>query len=57
VLKDQLALFAIDKPKKQKVDCEGCRLGDARKHTGKYAKIMDWSTNKTVKFVDIVTKI
>jgi hypothetical protein len=42
--KDQLALFAVEKPKKQKVDCEGCRLGSPAAHTGIYAKIMDWKT-------------
>lgn len=54
VPKDQLALFAVEKPKKQKVDCEGCRLGSPAAHTGIYAKIMDWKTGKRVRFVDIV---
>lgn len=54
VSKDQLALFATDRPKKQKIDCEGCRLGVALSHTGMYAKIMNWQTGRRVRFVDIV---
>jgi len=57
VPKDQLALFAAEKPKKQKVDCEGCRLGTPKAHTGMYAKIMDWKTGKRVRFVDIVNEV
>lgn len=53
-LKDQLALFAAEKQKKQKVDCDGCRTGNPAAHSGSYAKIKDWSTGKTVKFVDMV---
>lgn len=55
--KNQTALFRAEKPKKQKVDCEGCRLGTPTAHTGMYAKIMDWKTGKRVRFVDIVNEV
>lgn len=54
VPKEQQSLFALEKPKKQKVDCEGCRLNDITKHSGQYARIMDWRKNKKIRFVDIV---
>ncbi|QQS60479.1 restriction endonuclease [Candidatus Falkowbacteria bacterium] len=37
-------------------ECEGCRYDLPHKHNGKYVKIMDWSNNKAVRFVDIFTK-
>lgn len=52
--KNQLALFAAEKPKKQLVECEGCRTGDHTKHTGRYAKTMDWSVKKPVSFVSLM---
>lgn len=35
-------------------ECEGCRKGDNRKHTGIYCKIKDWKTNEIVKFVSLI---
>lgn len=55
VLKDQLSLLPAEKPKKIWVECEGCRVGDPLKHTGRYAKIMDWATNKPQRFADLVS--
>ena len=54
VLKDQLPLLSLEKPKKIWVECEGCRTGDTLKHTGKYAKIMDWTTGRQTFFVDLL---
>lgn len=56
ISKNQLTLLPLEKPKKIWVECEGCRTGDALKHTGKYAKIMDWQRAKQIKFVDLITK-
>lgn len=56
ILKDQLPLLPLEKPKKVWVECEGCRSGDTLKHTGKYARIMDWRHNKQIKFVDLTAK-
>lgn len=52
--KDQLSLLPLESPKKILVECEGCRTGNPTKHTGKYAKIMDWDSTKTIKFVDLI---
>ena len=56
VSKDQLSfsLLSNEKPQKIKIECEGCRMNNIRKHTGKYVRIMDWTSGKTVKFLDIV---
>jgi hypothetical protein len=56
VLKDQLSLLLADKPQKIKVECEGCRTNSPLTHSGRYAKIMDWSNNKTIKFVDLLRR-
>ncbi|NQW49501.1 MAG: restriction endonuclease subunit M [Planctomycetes bacterium] len=37
----------------EKHECEGCKYNRPNKHNGKYVKIMDWSKNKTVRFVDL----
>lgn len=54
VSKDQLALLPLEKPKKIWVECEGCRTGDTLKHTGKYAKIMNWTASSQERFVDLL---
>lgn len=55
VPKEQLVLFLPSATiKKIPVLCEGCRTGDALLHTGDYAVIMDWTTNKKVRFIDVV---
>lgn len=52
VPKNQLTLLPIERPQKVKVECEGCRTFDPFSHTGKYSKVMDWSTNMSIKFVE-----
>lgn len=54
VPKGQTSLLPDEKPKKIKIDCEGCRLNDVSKHSGMYAKIMDWKKNKRLRFVDLI---
>lgn len=54
VSKDQLLLLPVEKPKKIKIECQGCRLNDPLAHSGRYAKIMDWETGKAVQFVKLV---
>lgn len=39
----------------EKYECEGCKYNRPQKHNGKYVKIMDWSKNKTIRFVDLVS--
>jgi hypothetical protein len=39
-----------------KIECEGCKTNNPNKHNGIYCYIMDWSTNKRVKFVRLIKK-
>jgi len=54
--KNQMSFLPSEKPKKQLIKCEGCRTYDLLKHTGCYAKIMDWSTGKPIRFVDLLAE-
>ena len=36
--------------------CEGCKKNNPKKHNGIYCYIMDWETNKKVKFVNLIKK-
>lgn len=40
----------------QKIECEGCKRNDNKKHNGIYCKIMNWDSNKIVKFSSIVNR-
>lgn len=51
--KNQMSLLPPEKPQKIKVECEGCRTGNPFTHTGVYARIMNWDTNKVLRFVDL----
>jgi hypothetical protein len=51
VLKTQMSIFC-DEEKYE--PCEGCLKNDNTKHTGIYCKIMDWSTGKSVKFINLI---
>ena len=36
--------------------CEGCKTGNNKKHNGIYCKIMNWDTNRKVKFESLLKK-
>ena len=36
--------------------CPGCETGDIRRHNGVYAKIKDWTTGKTIRYIDLIKK-
>lgn len=36
--------------------CPGCETGDVRRHNGVYAKIKDWATGKTIRYIDLIKK-
>ena len=40
-----------------KDECEGCKFNRLPKHNGKYVLIMDWATNKPIRFVDLLIEI
>lgn len=40
----------------EEYECEGCKYNLREKHNGKYVRIMDWSINKPVKFIEILRR-
>lgn len=56
--KDQLSLLLLsaERPKKVIIECEGCRTNNPLAHTGRYSKVMDWRTGKTVQFVKLLNR-
>lgn len=52
---NQLPLIPSEKPKKQLIECEGCRTNSPHKHTGHKAQIMDWETGKRLYFYKLTT--
>ena len=53
IIPSVLTLFEEIPEKVEKNECEGCKYNRPYKHNGRYVKIMDWSRNKTVIFVDL----
>ncbi len=54
VIPGELTLFGETPDTIEKHECEGCKFGRPNKHNGRYAKIMDWNKNKTIKFIDLI---
>ncbi len=54
VIPGEMTLFWETPDRVEKYECEGCKYNRPDKHNGKYVKIMDWSKNKTVRFVDLI---
>ena len=50
----ELTLFGEKPDTIEKYECEGCKFNRPTKHNGKYVKIMDWPSNKPLRFVDII---
>ncbi len=50
----ELTLFGETPDTVEKDECEGCKLNRPTKHNGRYAKVMDWANNKSLRFVDII---
>lgn len=39
-----------------KNECRGCKKGNYRLHNGTYVKIMNWETNKKIKFISVFNR-
>lgn len=46
-------LFGTTDDVVEKYECEGCKFSRPTKHNGKYVKIMDWTSGKSIRFVDM----
>ncbi|MEO6761576.1 MAG: restriction endonuclease subunit M [Candidatus Saccharimonadales bacterium] len=47
-------IFGVTPDVVEKYECEGCKFNRPTKHNGKYAKIIDWTTGKPIKFVSLL---
>lgn len=54
VIRAEWTLFGDIPEKVEKHECDGCKYNRPNKHNGRYVKIMDWSKNKTLRFVDLI---
>jgi hypothetical protein len=54
IIKGISTLFEKKLDTVEKYECEGCKYNRINKHNGRYAKIMDWSKNKVIRFIDVV---
>ena len=54
VSKNQTTLLPAERIQKPYIECEGCRTNDQLKHTGQYARIMDWRTGRSTKFLNLL---
>lgn len=52
----ELTLFGETPDVVESYECEGCKFNHPTKHNGRYAKIMDWSINKPISFLSLVSK-
>lgn len=56
VIPGELTLFGETPDTVEKDECEGCKFNRPTKHNGRYAKIMDWETGKSRKFVELIDR-
>jgi len=56
VVPGELTLFGETPDVVEKDECEGCKFNHPTKHNGRYAKIMDWSMNKPISFLSLVSE-
>ena len=57
VVLGELTLFGETPDIVEKYECEGCKFNRPTKHNGRYVRIMDWSINKPINFVNLITKL
>lgn len=55
IIKGMSTLFEQKPDTVEKYECEGCKYNRPNKHNGRYAKIMDWSKKKVIRFVDLIS--
>ena len=50
----QLTLFGEEEV--EVIECLGCKKNNIHKHNGIYAKIMNWESNRTNKFINLISR-
>lgn len=51
----ELTLFGETPDAVESYECEGCKFNRPTKHNGRYVKVMDWASEETRRFVDILS--
>lgn len=54
IIPEENGLFWVTPERVEKNECEGCKFNRPFKHNGDYVKVMDWSKNKAIRFVDLL---
>lgn len=54
VLVGENTIFGTEPDVVEEYECEGCKYNRPTKHNGKFVKIMDWETDKPIKFIDLL---
>ena len=54
VKRAQLTLFGEEEV--EEIECLGCKKNNIHKHNGIYAKIMNWESNRTNKFINLISR-
>ena len=50
----QLTLFGEEEV--EVIECLGCKKNNIHKHNGIYSKIMNWESNRTNKFINLISR-
>ena len=53
---DKIAQLTIFGDAVKEVECLGCKKGNNNRHNGIYCKIMNWETNKKIRFVNLTKR-
>ncbi len=54
--KDEVINVSLFGDVSQKMNCIGCEKNNYRKHNGVYCKIMNWETNRTIKYTTLLNR-
>lgn len=54
IILGELTLFGETPDVVERNECEGCKYNRAAKHNGRYVRLMDWTAEKPIRFVDLL---
>lgn len=54
IVQGDLTLFGKQPDTIEDYECEGCKFNRPTKHNGKYVNVLDWASNQTLRFLDIL---
>ena len=57
IILGELTLFGQEPDMVEENECEGCKYNRPSKHNGRYVRIMDWSTKKPRRFIDLFNQV